>query len=99
MYLKVYLKLGEIVQMWIKDLQIAIIEKDAYKLEKVLDSELPEFKDLAEMQKASYLLREALELLFKLKDDTSESMSRIKKNLDFLKSHEDTPKNKLDIKL
>lgn len=83
--------------MWLNELQIAIVEKDTDKLDKLLDS-LPEFDNVDDMKKASFLLKEALELLYKLKDDTSESMIRIKKNLDFLKSTHNDPVNKLDIK-
>ncbi len=83
--------------MWLNKLQIAIIEKDTEKLDKLLDN-LPEFDNLDDMKKASYLLKEALGLLYKLKDETSESMKQIKKNLDFINSTLDKPKNKLDVK-
>ena len=83
--------------MWLNNLQIAIIEKDTDKLDKLLEK-LPEFEDEAQMQKASYLLREALELLYTLKDETSESMKQIKKNLEFINSTHAKPANKLDLK-
>ena len=84
--------------MWINDLQIAIIEKDTDKLDELLET-LPEFKDKEEMQKAAYLLKEALALLYKLKDETSASMKQIKKSLDFLNStHGDKKKSKFDAK-
>lgn len=97
MYLKVYLKLGERVQMWLNKLQIAIVEKDTDKLDELLNT-LPEFKNKEEMQKASYLLKEAMVLLLKLKGETSASMKQIKKNLEFLNSTQSNPTNKLDIK-
>lgn len=83
--------------MWINDLQIAIIEKDVDKLDELLDT-LPEFKNKEEMEKASYLLKEALTILYKLRDETSESMKQIKKNIDFLNSTHGDVKNKLDVK-
>ena len=83
--------------MWLNKLQIAIIEKDTEKLDELLET-FPEFKNLEEMQKASYLLREALELLYTLQDETSGSMKQIKKNLDFLNSTQAKPTAKLDIK-
>jgi actin-related protein len=83
--------------MWLSSLQVAIVEKDTDKLDELLD-ELPKFKDEVEMKKASYLLREALELLYTLQDETSESMKQIKKNLDFLDSTQNKPTNKLDLK-
>ncbi|MCW8838386.1 MAG: hypothetical protein OQJ77_05790 [Thiovulaceae bacterium] len=83
--------------MWLNQLQVAIIEKDTKKLDELLDT-LPEFQNKEEMQKASYLLREALELLYKLKDETSASMIQIKKNIKFLNSTQSKPLNKLDIK-
>jgi hypothetical protein len=83
--------------MWLNKLQIAIIEKDTDKLDELLD-DLPEFESQDEMIKASYLLKEALELMYKLKDETSESMKQIKKNLEFLNSTHNGPKNKLDVK-
>lgn len=64
--------------MWLNKLQIAIVEKDADKLDELLD-QMPEFKDKDEMIKAACLLKEALSLLYSLKDKTSESMKQIKK--------------------
>ncbi|WP_373072024.1 hypothetical protein [Sulfurimonas sp.] len=83
--------------MWVNDLQIAIIEKDTDKLDELLET-LPEFKSKEEMEKAAYLLKEALALLYKLKDQTSVSMKQIKKNIDFLNSTHGDVKNKLDVK-
>ncbi|QFR48364.1 hypothetical protein FJR48_00930 [Sulfurimonas lithotrophica] len=83
--------------MWLNKLQIAIVEKDTDKLDELLNT-LPEFKNKEEMQKASYLLKEAMVLLLKLKSETSASMKQIKKNLEFLNSTQSNPTNKLDIK-
>jgi len=83
--------------MWLNKLQIAIIEKNTDKLNELLDI-VPEFDNVEDMQKASYLLKEALKLMYELKDETSESMKQIKKNIDFLNSTHNAPKNKLDLK-
>jgi hypothetical protein len=83
--------------MWLNKLKIAIVQKDTDALEELLET-LPEFKDKDEMIEASYLLREALELLYKLKDETSHSMRQIKKNLEFLNSANGDTKNKFDAK-
>ncbi len=83
--------------MWLNDLQIAIIEKDTTKLDK-LTKELPRFENKDEMTKASYLLKEAATLLYELKDETSHTMNQIKKNMDFIKSTQKKPENKLDVK-
>jgi hypothetical protein len=83
--------------MWLNKLQIAIIEKDTDKIDE-LTKELPEFENKEQMQKASYLLKEAATLLFELKDETSHAMRQIKKNIDFINSTQNKPKNKLDVK-
>jgi len=84
--------------MWLKNLQIAIIEKDIEKLDNILNEELPEFEDQEQMEKASYLLKEAAVFLYELKDETSHAMRQIKKNIDFINSTQNKPKNKLDVK-
>jgi len=83
--------------MWLNQLQIAIIEKDTDKLDELLNT-LPEFENEEEMQKASYLLKEALELLYTLKDKTSHSMQQIKKSLQFIGATQNNYSTKLDIK-
>ena len=83
--------------MWLNKLQIAIVEKNTDLLDILLD-DLPEFRDVDEMQKASYLLREASILLHTLRDDTSHQMSQIQKNLNFLNSTQAPTVSKLDIK-
>ena len=83
--------------MWINNLKIAIVEKNTDNIDKLLDS-IPEFKDLKEAESVMYLLKEALELLHTLKDETAESMMKIKKNLNFINSTQHTNTNSLDIK-
>ena len=83
--------------MWLTKLKIAIVEKDTDKLAKLMDN-LPELETQEEMNEALYLIREAAELVYTLKDETAYSMKQIKKNLDFLKSTETKSASKLDIK-
>lgn len=84
--------------MWLNSLKIAIVEKNTDKIDKLIDS-IPKFNDLKEVESAMYLLKEAMELLYTLKDETAESMMKIKKNLDFINSTQHTNTNSLDIKL
>ena len=83
--------------MWLTKLKIAIIEKDTDALDKLLDQS-PEFKSKKEMIEASYLLKEALEIVSALKDETSLILKKIKKNRDFLDSTQAPIATKLDIK-
>ena len=84
--------------MWIKKLQIAIIEKNADAIGELMKI-TPKFENPKEIENAMYLLREAAELLYTLKDETALSMKQLKKHIDFLKSTQPATKNKLDIKL
>ncbi len=97
MFLKVFLKLGEKLQMWVNKLQIAIIEKNTDNIDNLLDN-MPKFRTKEEMISAQYLLREALELLYTLKDETALTMKQLKKSIDFLKSTEYHTSNRLDIR-
>lgn len=83
--------------IWLNKLQIAIIEKDTDSLDTLLDK-LPEFKDIQDMKKASFLLIEASKLLHSLKDDTVCQMRKIQKNIKFLNSTQAPIVSKLDIK-
>ncbi|MCD6432900.1 MAG: hypothetical protein J7L21_02555 [Sulfurimonas sp.] len=84
--------------MWLTKLKIAIVEKNTDVLDGLLN-ETPKFSDAKEIQEAMYLLREASELLYSLKDETAVSMKQLKKNLSFLKSTQVQPSAKLDIRL
>lgn len=97
MSLKVFWMPGEIQLMWLNSLKIAIIEKNTDAMDKLLD-DIPEFSDKQELQEAIYLSREALELLHTLKDEASLNMSKIQKNISFLKSTEVRSSTRLDIK-
>jgi len=82
--------------MWLTKLQIAIIEKNTQSIDKLLD-ETPEFSDKKQMEQAMYLLREAAELMYELKNETNLTMTQIKKNINFLRSTEMPTSVSLDI--
>lgn len=83
--------------MWLNKLKIAIVQKDTDAIDELLDN-TPKFTDTKEIESAMYLLREATELLYTLKDETSNVMSQLKKNIEFLDSSQTSSPNKLDIK-
>ncbi len=96
MFLKVCLKHGEKLRMWLNQLKIAIVQKDMQLLDSLL-SDIPTFVDTKEIESASYLLKEASAMVSSLKDETASSMIQIKKNVDFLRSTQSKNKNTLDI--
>ncbi|OHD96754.1 MAG: hypothetical protein A3E21_09640 [Sulfurimonas sp. RIFCSPHIGHO2_12_FULL_36_9] len=83
--------------MWLDKLKIAIIEKNADAISRLLD-DIPQLKDKKEIEEAVYLLKEATSLMHTLKNETSASMKQIKKNLDFLRSTDVHTSKKLDIR-
>jgi len=83
--------------MWIKKLQIAIIEKDADAIDALMKETL-EFKDKKDIETAMYLLREAMELIYTLKDETAFTIRQLKKNIDFLKSTQAQTHSRLDVR-
>jgi len=84
--------------MWLKELKIAIIEKNTDKIGKLFD-DIPELDKEEDIEQALYLTKEASSLISKLKDQSDFSMKKMKKNIDFLKSTQAPKRNKLDIKL
>jgi len=83
--------------MWLTNIKIAIVEKNVDKLDYLLD-EVPQFENKYDMEEAMYLLGEAAELVYTLKDETEHSMKQMKKNIDFLKSTQSPTPNKLDLR-
>lgn len=84
--------------MWLTKFKIALVEKDIEKLAKLMEN-VPQLDNNKEREEALYLINEASELVHNLKDDVSDSMNRIRKNLNFLKSTEHKVSSRLDIKL
>ena len=71
--------------MWLNDFKIAIVEKDPETIEKLLES-MPIFDDNKDMESVAYLLREASILMITLKDETSESLIKLRKTIKFIDS-------------
>jgi len=84
--------------IWIKQLKIAIAEKDMDKFDKLMDN-TPKFTNNKDIIQALFLLRDATKLVTDLKDETGLSMQKMKKHIDFLKSTEISVSQKLDIRL
>jgi len=76
--------------VWLKNLKIAIIEKDTNKLEKLM-KDIPSLSDYDEIVEALFLLREATILVTELKDKTFTSMQKMQKHISFLKATEAPP--------
>jgi len=83
--------------MWLTNLKIAIVERNTDRLNELMD-ELPQLEKEEDINQAIYLLKEATELVSKLKDETSTSMIQMKKNIDFLNSTKHITSHRLDIK-
>lgn len=83
--------------MWLNKLKIAIVERDAAALDKLMDNP-PQLKEKKELEEAICLLKEASDLMHALKNETSASMKQIKKNLDFLRSMDIHTSKSLDIR-
>lgn len=83
--------------MWIKRLQIAIIEKNAEAIDALM-GETPEFENTRDIETAMYLLREALELIYTLKDETADTIKQLKKNINFLASTQEKTHSRLDVR-
>ena len=71
--------------MWLNNLKIAIIEKNTDNIDKLLTT-TPEFTNTKEIETVMYLLKEASALIYALKDETADTMLKIKKNLNYIKS-------------
>lgn len=88
---------GEKKQMWLNNLQIAIIEKDADKIGELVKGELS-FDTLKEIEQAQYLLAEAAKLIDEMKKETSIVMQKLKKNKEFLEATTNNKNQKLDLR-
>ena len=82
--------------MWLKELKIAVVEKDTNKFQVLLEK-LPKLTDAKEIEEALYLIKAAREILESLKVTTQSSMMQMKKNIDYLKSTQINKIAKFDI--
>lgn len=71
--------------MWLAKLKIAIAQSDIESLNKLLDN-IPKFENEEDIKQAMYLLKGAYDLVHKLRDETKDSMDKLKTNIDFLSS-------------
>lgn len=70
---------------WTKALKIAIVEEDINKIESLIDT-LPQMQTEKEMQEAAYMMKAAYDLMTKRKDETADTLLKIKKQKAFLSS-------------
>ncbi len=96
MYLKLFWRLGERQQMWLKKLKIAVVEKDTKSFAELLQK-IPKLEDPREIEEALHLIDAAKEILQTLKSDTQTSMIQMKKNLAFLNATRTGSGAKFDI--
>ncbi len=82
--------------VWLNNLKIAIVQKDANLLDELL-SNMPQEASLEEIESALVLMGEAISMMEELKSSTLISMQNIKKNLKFLQNDEITSTSRLDI--
>lgn len=82
--------------MWLRKLKVAIIEKDFNAFEKLL-KDVPKLSDPKEIEEAVFLTKKAATILEELKQETKESMTQIKKNIDFLNSARGDKKASFDV--
>ena len=83
--------------MWLKQLTIAIVEKNIDKINELMDN-LPELSEKKELDQAVTLLKEATSLVQGFKDDTQTSMIQMKKNITFLEATQEKTSPRFDIK-
>ena len=88
---------GEKLLMWLKELKIALIEKNIDKLDELMDN-LPLLDKSDDIKSALYLIAEAKKLVEGLQKSTFHSMQQMQKNIDFLKSTESLQSAGLDIR-
>ncbi len=96
MSLKVCLQAGEKQQMWHTKLQIAIIEKNVQEID-MLVSQMPTFETQEQMESAASLIKEALKVLQQMKNETGETLQKLRQHKDFLASTQNQAPNTLDI--
>jgi len=82
--------------MWLKQLKIAVVQKDVELLSSLLE-DVPTLEDAKEIETAIYLLKEATDMMQVLKEETKNSMVQMKKNIDFLNATAVNKTAKFDI--
>jgi hypothetical protein len=80
---------------WINDFKVAVVEENFKKIEE-LSNLLPKFIIYTNMIQAQYLIKEALVLLYKEKQQTAIQMQKLKLNRQFLSSSYTGSRNAFD---
>jgi len=73
-------------QIWIKNLKIAVINKDLEKLEFYSKIEPPIFKDVEEAKKGLSLIKEAVKILKEEKDKIGRELQLFKQQKNYLQN-------------
>lgn len=92
----VFLRHGEMRQMWLNEFKVAIVSKNTDKINDLVIN-MPQFEELSEMEEAFFLFQQAEKLLNDLKNETSTTMKKIKDNISFIESTYTKNTPKLDI--
>jgi hypothetical protein len=82
--------------MWLKQLKVAIVQKDTDSLTRLL-SDVPIFDEVDKIEETLYLLKEAVRIVEDFRDKTAISMQQMKKNIAFLNSAQADATAKFDI--
>jgi len=82
--------------MWLKQLKIAVVQKDVALLSSLLE-DVPALEDAKDIETAVYLLKEATNIMQTLQKETKASMIQMKKNMDFLNATTADKTAKFDI--
>ncbi len=82
--------------MWLNEFKVALTSKDTKKINELL-TDMPQFEELSQMEEAFYLFKQAETLLNELKDETLQTMNKIKSNISFIESTYTKNSTKLDI--
>jgi len=90
MFLEDYWMDGEnLQQRWYREFKLALIQKDAKEIAMLIERMPEKFDSLEMMQESAYLLKSAISFIEDLRDETQLSMQKIKKNIEFIESHDD----------
>ncbi|QOP42609.1 hypothetical protein FJR45_01005 [Sulfurimonas sediminis] len=82
--------------MWHTKLQIAIIEKNAEEIDKLV-SQMPKFETIEQMKSAASLIKEALKIVKQLKSETGKTLKKLRQHQEFLGTTSLMTHNKFDI--
>ncbi len=73
---------------WMNDLTIAVIEEDALRIGKLIES-VPDFQDIETAQNALALIAHSIEIVERQKSETYAMMQKIKQTKAFLLAEEE----------